>query len=159
VSAWVDRPAIAPGDVDRAGERVLGAIDSACAPDAQFSAQVGAGLRAALLALSEPPRVAGALVAYSDREEVRERQQHWRQAFATRLRDTAASHPELTPLPDFVEPYLIDALRWWVRRSIESGGEELLTAAAPDLLHYLLTYYLGGPEAAAAAQAAAMTAR
>jgi hypothetical protein len=132
---------ISPLDVDLSAERLLGAIDAACEPAAGFTAQLDAGLGAALALFAAEPALIHSLTARPVSKPVLARQLSCREACAARLRAAAERTPDLEGHPPFVEPFLVAAIQFQLTRALGEGETDRLPESGPDLRNFILAYY------------------
>jgi hypothetical protein len=136
--------AASPGaDYDRGAERLLEAIAATCEPGAGFPEQVERALRATLTLFVADPELARLLAIrpYGAGDEAIGPYQRGLKRYGSLLRRAAASDPEASMQPDFVEPALIGGIAWQITRRLLGAGPEALEDLLPDLLEFVLVYY------------------
>jgi hypothetical protein len=132
-------------DYERGAERLFEAVAEGCSAQADFVEQVRSALVAGLTFLASEPALADLLILrpFTGHDRVLlESYWSWRDRYADLLRWAARSSPEARTHPPFVEPTLLDGIRWQVAFSLLADENERLLELAPTLTRYVLCYYL-----------------
>lgn len=137
---------IAPIDVDLAGQRLLMEMDAACEACATFSERVVAALRTALERFAAQSDLRCLLFAPGDSAPLAQRQIHWQEIFATRLRAAARLRAGVPAPPMFLERTLMISVGAQISDWLAAGELRPLGARVAALAELILTSY---PEPAA----------
>lgn len=136
-------------DFESAFARLQVRVETACAEEALWPAQVAAGVRAALeFAAAEP---AAARLLTSDVLAVgREgygRYDRMLTHFGERLLPGRALRLEGENLPEIIEKAMVGGIATIVAQRVDTGREQELPGLAPEAIQFVLTPYLGTEEA------------
>jgi hypothetical protein len=152
------RPSSSPTgtDYERGAERLRATIVAACERGAAFPARVEAALRATLALLAAEPELAR-LLAVQPHGAGADAHHCYREGlkrYGALLRRAAASDPQASVQPDFLEPAVIAGIVWQIARSLLADGPEALEGLLPALLEFVLVYYLDPAQATRIARSA-----
>jgi hypothetical protein len=132
-------------DFESAFARLQVRVETACAREALWPAQVAAGVRAALeFAAAEP---AAARLLTSDvlavGREGYARYDRMLAHFGERLLPGRALRPEGEKLPAIIEKAMTGGIATIVAQRVDTGRERELPGLAPEAIQFVLTPYLG----------------
>jgi hypothetical protein len=134
---------------ERAFARLQIRVETACATEVDWPAQVAAGVRAVLVFAVAEPAAARALT--NDRPGRRRagyaRYERMLAHFGEGLLPGRELRPEGGRLPEIVEKSMTGGLALLIAQRLETGREAELPALAPEAIQFVLTPYLGAEEA------------
>jgi hypothetical protein len=135
---------------ERAFARLQIEVETACATQADWPAQVAVGIRAALDFAATEPAAARALTvdALTAGTTGRGRYDRMLAHFGERLLPGRELRPEGEHLPEIIEQALTGGLAMLIAHRLEMGTEAELPAIASEAIQFALTPYLGAEEAA-----------
>jgi hypothetical protein len=124
-------------------------IETACAAEAGWPAQVAAGIAAALRFAAADPGGARVLTseALAEGRAGYERYDRMIAHFGGRLLPGRILSPEGERLPEITERAMAGGIAMLVAQRLDLGREEELPALAPEAIQFVLTPYLGAEEA------------
>ena len=130
-------------------------IETACAAEPDWPAQVAAGIRAALVFAAAEPTSAQVLTndALAAGKAGYARHDRMLDHFGKRLLPGRALHPEGERLPEIIEKAMTGGLAMLVAQRLDMGREAELPAATAEAIQFVLTPYLGTEEASRIAAA------
>jgi hypothetical protein len=137
------------GAFEAAFARLQIRVETACAAEAEWPAQVAAGVRAALAFAAADPAAAGSLtsdVLAAGREGFA-RYDRMLGHFGERLLPGRALRPEGERLPEITEKAMTGGLAMLIAQRLDIGRAAELPALAEEAIQFVLTPYLGGEEA------------
>jgi hypothetical protein len=146
-------PAQQPDDFANAFEaafaRLQIRVETACAAEAEWPAQVAAGVRAALAFAAAHPASAQLLAneALAAGKEGYARYDRMIAHFAARLLPGRALRPEGDLLPEITERAMTGGLAMLIAQRLDLGRAAELPALAPEAIQFVLTPYLGAERA------------
>jgi hypothetical protein len=142
-------PVLRPDDFAAAFARLQVRVETACAAEAEWPAQVAAGIRTALSFAVAHPAAADLLTngALASGPEGHARYERMLAHFAARLRAGRAERPEGEQLPEITEKALAGGLAMLVAQRLDRGRAAELPAATAEAVQFVLTPYLGTEEA------------
>ncbi len=124
-------------------------IETACASEAKWPAQVSAGIRAALAFASAEPAAAEVLTneAMAGGKAGFVRYDRMIDHFAAALRPGRAERPEGDWLPEITEKTMVGGVAMLIAQRLTFGRQAELPALAPEAIQFVLTPYLGAADA------------
>jgi hypothetical protein len=142
-----------PDDFANAFERAFALlqirVETACAAQSDWPAQVAAGVRAALDFAAAEPVAARALTndAFAAGGAGYARYERMLTYLGERLLPGRNLHPEGEQLPEIVEESMVGGLTTLVAQRLDRGGEAELPGLAEEAIQFLLAPYVGAEEA------------
>lgn len=142
-------PAQQPDEFAAAFARLQVRVETACAAESEWPAEVAAGVRAALRFAATHPAAADLLTngALASGPEGHARYERMLDHFAARLRAGRTERPEGERLPEITEKALVGGLAMLVAQRLDRGREAELPGAGAEVVQFVLTPYLGAEEA------------
>jgi hypothetical protein len=124
-------------------------IETACAAEAEWPAQMAAGIRAALGFAAAEPSAAEVLTneAMAGGKAGFARYDRMIDHFAEALRPGRAERPEGEWLPEITEKTMVGGVAMLVAQRLNFGRHAELPALAPEAVQFVLTPYLGAADA------------
>lgn len=124
-------------------------VETACAAEADWPAQVAAGIRAALAFAAADPASAQALTndALAAGREGYARYERMLSHFGERLLPGRSLRPEGERLPEIVEQAMTGGIAMLVAQRLDMGRAAELPELAEEATQFVLTPYLGTAEA------------
>ena len=143
-------PADFASTFERAFARLQIQVETACASQADWPAQVAVGIRAALDFAAAEPAAARALTvdALTAGAAGRGRYDRMLAHFGERLMPGRELRPDGERLPDIIEQALTGGLAMLIAHRLEMGSEAELPGIAAEAIEFALTPYIGAEEAA-----------
>jgi hypothetical protein len=124
-------------------------VETACASEAEWPAQVAAGIRAALAFGAAEPAAAEVLTneAMAGGKEGFARYDRMIEHFADALRPGRAERPEGDWLPEITEKTMVGGVAMLIAQRLTFDRHAELPALAAEAIQFVLTPYLGAAEA------------
>lgn len=124
-------------------------IETACASEAEWPAQVAAGIQAALAFAAAEPDAAQILTneAMAGGKAGFARYDRMIDHFAAALRPGRAERPEGEWLPEITEKTMVGGVAMLIAQRLAFNRHAELPALAPDAVQFVLTPYLGAADA------------
>jgi hypothetical protein len=124
-------------------------VETACAAEVEWPAQVAAGVGVALRFAATHPASADLLTngALASGPEGHARYERMLDHFAERLLPGRALRPEGKRLPEITEKALVGGLAMLVAQRLDRGRAAELPAASAEAIQFVLTPYLGTEQA------------
>jgi hypothetical protein len=136
-------------DFESAFARLQIRVEIACAAEAEWTAQVAAGVRAALEFGAAEPKAARVLTgdALAAGKEGFVRYDRMLSHFGERLLPGRALQPQGERLPEILEKAMTGGVATIVAQRVDTGREAELPGLAGEAIQFVLTPYVGGEEA------------
>lgn len=143
------RPDEFVGAFESALARLQICIETACAAEDGWPAEVAAGIRAALAFAGDDPAAAEVLTneAMAGGKDGFARYDRMIDHFAAALRRGRDERPEVEWLPEITEKTMAGGVAMLVAQRLNFGRHAELPALAPEAIQFVLTPYLGAAEA------------
>jgi hypothetical protein len=124
-------------------------IETACAAEAEWPAQVAAGIRTALAFAAAEPAAAQVLTneAMAEGKAGFARYDRMIDHFAAALRPGRTERPEGDWLPEITEKTMVGGVAMLIAQRLTFDRHRELPALAPEAIQFVLTPYLGAVEA------------
>lgn len=124
-------------------------VETACAAEAEWPAQVAAGVRAALAFAAAEPASAQVLTndALASGREGYARYERMLSHFGERLLPGRALRPEGERLPEIVEQAMTGGIAMLIAQRLDMGRGPELPGLAQEAVQFVLTPYVGTEEA------------